>query len=160
MPTAHVFARRGLVPEACSNWFLPRIVGVSRTLEWCYSGRVFGADEALEAGLVRSVHAPDELLPAAYELAASFIEQTSPVSITLTRALVWRMLGEPHPMGSHRVESPILDELSRSADVHEGVASFLEKRPARFPSRVPDDLPTGYPWWEERRSDYARVASV
>ena len=144
-----VFSRRGLVPEACSAWFLPRLVGVSQALEWCYSGRVFSADEALRGGLVRSLYDPDELLPAAYELAATFIEQTSPVSVSLTRALLWRMLGESHPMAAHRVDSPLLDALGKSADVYEGVASFLEKRPSDFPSRVPGDLPAAYPWWKE-----------
>lgn len=144
-----VFARRGLVPEACSSWFLPRVVGISRAMEWCATGRVFGADEALAAGLVRSVHEPDELLPAAYELAGEIAASTSAVSVTLTRALLWRMLGAPHPMDAHRVDSALVDELGRGADVREGVLSFLEKRPPAFPNRVPGDLPATYPWWED-----------
>lgn len=144
-----VFARRGLVPEACSSWFLPRVVGISRAMEWCATGRVFGADEALSGGLVRSLHEPDELLPAAYELAGAIAADTSAVSVTLTRALLWRMLGAPHPMDAHRVDSALIDELGRGTDVREGVVSFLEKRAPAFPGRVPDDLPPSYPWWED-----------
>lgn len=144
-----VFARRGLVPEACSSWFLPRAVGISRAMEWCATGRVFGADEALAGGLVRSVHEPDDLLPAAHELAGEIVSGTSAVSVTLTRALLWRMLGAPHPMDAHRVDSALIDALGRGADVREGVLSFLEKRPPDFPGRVPDDLPPAYPWWDD-----------
>ena len=144
-----VFARRGLVPEAASSWFLPRVVGISRATEWCFTGRVFGPDEALAAGLVRSVHPDGELLDAAYALAREIAASTSPVSVTLTRQMLWRMLGEPHPMAAHRVDSAAIYTLGRGADVREGVASFLEKRPPQFPSRVPDDLPPFTPWWEE-----------
>ena len=146
-----VFARRGIVPEACSSWFLPRIVGISRAMEWCASGRVIDADEALAGGLVRSVHAPVELLPAAYELARQLAAESSAVSVALTRAMLWRMLGESHPMAAHRVDSALLDELGRSDDVKEGVLSFLEKRPAAFPDRVPTNLPRTFPWWSEPR---------
>ena len=144
-----VFARRGLVPEACSSWFLPRVVGISRAMEWCATGRVFPATEALEAGLVRSVHEPDDLLPAAYALAEEIAANTSAVSVTLTRALLWRMLGADHPMEAHRVDSDLVDALGQGGDVREGVMSFLEKRPPAFPNRVPADLPPRYPWWEE-----------
>jgi enoyl-CoA hydratase/carnithine racemase len=144
-----VFARRGLVPEACSSWFLPRVVGISRAMEWCATGRVFGADEALAGGLVRSVHEPDDLLPAAYELASEIATSASAVSVTLTRAMLWRMLGEPHPMGAHRVDSALVDALGTGADVREGVLSFLQKRPPEYPGRVPADLPAAYPWWDE-----------
>jgi enoyl-CoA hydratase/carnithine racemase len=144
-----VFARRGLVPEACSSWFLPRLVGISRAMEWCATGRVFGPDEALAGGLLRSVHEPDDLLPAAYELASEIVANTSAVSVTLTRALLWRMLGADHPMEAHRVDSDLVDALGQGADVREGVMSFLEKRPPAFPNRVPADLPPRYPWWEE-----------
>ncbi|HEX6421387.1 MAG TPA: crotonase/enoyl-CoA hydratase family protein [Acidimicrobiales bacterium] len=144
-----VFARRGLVPEACSSWFLPRVVGISRAMEWCATGRVFGADEALAGGLVRSVHEPGALLPTAYELAGEIASAASPVSVTLTRALLWRMLGAPHPMDAHRVDSALIDALGRGADVREGVTSFLDKRPPDFPGRVPADLPPPYPWWDE-----------
>jgi enoyl-CoA hydratase/carnithine racemase len=144
-----VFARRGLVPEACSSWFLPRVVGISQAMEWCATGRVFGAEEALAAGLVRSVHEPDDLLPAAYAIAGEIASSTSAVSVTLTRALLWRMLGEPHPMSAHRVDSALIDALGGGADVREGVLSFLQKRPPDFPDRVPADLPAAYPWWED-----------
>jgi enoyl-CoA hydratase/carnithine racemase len=144
-----VFARRGLVPEACSSWFLPRVVGISRAMEWCSTGRVFGAVEALAGGLVRSVHEPDELLPAAYAIAGEIASSASAVSVTLTRAMLWRMLGEPHPMAAHRVDSALIDALGRGADVQEGVASFLEKRPPVFPGRVPADVPPTYPWWQD-----------
>jgi enoyl-CoA hydratase/carnithine racemase len=144
-----VFARRGLVPEAASSWFLPRVVGISTAAEWCYTGRVFGAEEARERGLVRSVHPDGELLDAAYALAGEIASQASPVSITLTRQMLWRMLGEPHPMAAHRVDSAAIDELGRGDDVREGVVSFLEKRPPQFASRVPDDLPRFTPWWDE-----------
>ena len=144
-----VFARRGLVPEAASSWFLPRVVGISRAAEWCFTGRVFGADEALAAGLVRSVHPDGELLDAAYALAGEIAASTSPVSVTLTRQMLWHMLGEPHPMAAHRIDSAAIETLGRGADVREGVTSFLEKRPPQFPSQVPDDLPGFTPWWEE-----------
>lgn len=144
-----VFARRGIVPEACSSWFLPRIVGISQALEWCYSGRVFGAEEARAGGLVRSLHAPDELLPAAQALAAEIAQNTAPVSVALTRQMMWRMLGAPDPMMAHRVDSRGVASRVASADAKEGVASFLEKRPARFADRVSADMPSYYPWWVE-----------
>jgi len=146
-----VFARRGIVPEACSSWFLPRLVGISQAAEWCYTGRVFGADEALAGGLVRSLHAPDELLPAAQELAEEIASNTSAVSIALTRAMLWRMLGQDHPMAAHEVDSPGIAYLGKSADAREGVVSFLEKRPPRFTDTVTGDMPPFYPWWPERR---------
>jgi enoyl-CoA hydratase/carnithine racemase len=143
-----VFARRGIVPEACSSWFLPRLVGISQAAEWCYTGRVFGADEALRGGLVRSVHAPDDLLPAARAIAAEIAEHTSPVSVALTRQMLWRMLGADHPMEAHRVDSRGIAERGRSADSREGVLSFLEKRPPAFPVKVSDGLPDIFPDWE------------
>ena len=143
-----VFARRGIVPEACSSWFLPRLVGISQAAEWCYSGRVFGADEALRGGLVRSVHAPEDLLPAARAIATEIAEHTSPVSVALTRQMLWRMLGAHHPMEAHRVDSRGIAERGRSADSREGVLSFLEKRPPVFPVKVSDGLPAIFPDWE------------
>lgn len=136
-----VFARRGIVPEAASSWFLPRLVGISQALEWCYSGRIFGAEEAQRAGLVRAVHAPDDLLPAARALARDLTVDSAPVSVALTRAMLWRMLGAPHPMDAHRIDSRAIWDRGRSADAREGVASFLEKRAATFPDRVSADLP-------------------
>ena len=140
-----VFSRRGIVPEACSSWFLPRLVGISQALEWCYTGRVFGADEALEGGLVRSIHEPDELLPAAWALAAEIVENAAPVSVALTRRMLWDMLTADHPMEAHRVDSRGILARGRSADVREGVESFLEKRPAVFTDRVSDGLPDIFP---------------
>ena len=136
-----VFARRGIVPEACSSWFLPRVVGISRAMEWVATGRVFPAEEALAAGLVRSVHPPDELLPAAYELAREIADNTSAISVALSRQMLWRMLGAAHPMEAHRVDSRGVLFTGASPDAREGVVAFLQKRPARFPGRVSTDLP-------------------
>lgn len=144
-----VFARRGIVPEACSSWFLPRLVGVSQAAEWCYTGRVFPAAEALEGGLVRSLHEPDELLPAARAIAAEIAEHAAPVSVSLTRQMLWRMLGADHPMQAHRVDSRGIMERGKSGDSREGVMSFLEKRPAVFPDRVSDGLPEIFPGWTD-----------
>ena len=136
-----VFARRGIVPEACSSWFLPRLVGISTAAEWCYTGRVFPATEALERGLVRSVHAADELLAAARELAREIADNTAPVSVALTRQMLWRMLGADHPMEAHRVDSRGIQSRGASADAREGVESFLEKRAPVYPVKVSDGLP-------------------
>ncbi|KPF83892.1 crotonase/enoyl-CoA hydratase family protein [Novosphingobium sp. AAP93] len=144
-----VFARRGIVPEAASSWFLPRLVGMSTALEWCMTGRVFGAEEAHAAGLVRSLHAPDELLSAAHALAREIADNTSAVSVAMTRAMLWRNSATPHPMHAHRVDSRAIYQLSRGADAREGVASFLEKRAPAYPGRVSSDMPGFYPWWEE-----------
>jgi len=143
-----VFARRGIVPEACSSWFLPRIVGISRAAQWCYSGRVFDADEALTGGLVRSVHAPDALLDSARELAQSLVAESAPVSVALTRQMLWRMLGAAHPMDAHRVDSRAIAHRGASGDASEGVLSFLDKRAAVFPDRVSDGLPEVFDGWE------------
>ncbi len=140
-----VFARRGIVPEACSSWFLPRLVGISQAAEWCYSGRVFPADEGLAGGLVRSVHTPDDLLPTARAIAADIAENTAPVSVALTRQMLWRMLGASHPMEAHRVDSRGIQVRGASADSREGVESFLEKRPAVYPDRVSAGLPDIFP---------------
>jgi enoyl-CoA hydratase/carnithine racemase len=144
-----VFARRGIVPEACSSWFLPRVVGISRAAEWCFTGRVFDAAEAHAAGLVRSVHEPDDLLPAARALALEIAQNTAPVSVALTRQMLWRMLGEAHPMAAHRIDSAGVDALGRLADAREGVVSFLEKRPPQFTLRPSADMPEFVPWWTE-----------
>ncbi|HEV2981222.1 MAG TPA: crotonase/enoyl-CoA hydratase family protein [Solirubrobacteraceae bacterium] len=144
-----VFARRGIVPEACSSWFLPRIVGISRAMEWVATGRVFDAQEALAAGLLRSVHPPHELLGAARELAREIVDNAAPVSVALSRRMLWRMLGADHPMVAHRADSRALFARGQSADVVEGVTSFLEKRPARFTDRVSDGLPDIQPDWQE-----------
>ena len=136
-----VFTRRGIVPESASSWFLPRVVGISRALDWCYSGRVFDAEEALSAGLVRSVHPPGELLDAARALARTYAEGTAPVSVALARRMLWRMMAADHPMTAHRMESAMIPTRGRSADAREGVAAFLEKRAPVFPDRVSDGLP-------------------
>jgi len=144
------FARRGITPDGASSWFLPRLVGINRAMEWVATGRLFGADEALVAGLVRSVHEPDQLMAAAYELAAEIAANTSAVSVALSRQLQWRMLGADHPMAAHEVESRLLGTLGSAPDAVEGVQAFLEKRQAKFPGRVPADLPDWYPWWAPR----------
>ena len=145
-----VFARRGIVPEACSSYFLPRIVGISQALEWCYSGRVFPADEALRGGLVRSLHAKDELLPEARRIAKDIGDNCAPVAVTLIRHMMWRMLGADHPMEAHKIDSRGIYNLGKGTDVKEGVEAFLEKRPAKFKSKVSQDMPDFFPWWRER----------
>ncbi len=144
-----VFARRGIVPEACSSWFLPRVVGISQAMEWVATGRVFSAQEALAGRLVRSVHRAEELLDAAYGLAHEIADNTSPVSVALSRQMLWRLLGASHPMEAHRVDSRALYERGRSADAREGVTSFLEKRDPVFADRVSAGLPEVFPDWEE-----------
>ena len=146
-----VFARRGIVPEACSSYFLPRIVGISQALEWCYSGRVFPAEEALAGGLVRSLHPKDELLTAARGIANDIKNETSAISVTLIRHMMWRMLGADHPVEAHNIDSRGVYYTGRSADSKEGVEAFLEKRPAEFPGKVSTDMPEFFPWWEERK---------
>jgi enoyl-CoA hydratase/carnithine racemase len=145
-----VFARRGIVPEACSSYFLPRLVGVSNALEWCYSGRVFSAEEAHQRGLVRSLHAPEDLLPAAHAIAREIVDNTAPVSVTLTRQMIWRMLGADHPMEAHKVDSRAIWERGKQADAKEGVMSFLEKRPPAYPNTVSTDVPAVFPEWRQR----------
>ena len=145
-----VFARRGIVPEACSSYFLPRVVGISQALEWCYSGRVFPGDEALAGGLVRSVHEPDDLLTAAKVIAQEIVDNTSAVSVTLIRQMMWKMLGADHPMEAHKIDSRGIYFAGKAADAKEGVESFLEKRTAKFPLKVSEDMPEFYPWWEDR----------
>ena len=142
-----VFARRGIVPEACSSWFLPRIVGISRAMEWVATGRVFSAAEALEAGLVRSVHPAGELLDAAYALAREIADHTAPVSVALARQMMWRMLGAEHPMIAHRADSRGMFTRGQSADAREGISSFLEKRAADYPDRISAGLPDLFGGW-------------
>jgi enoyl-CoA hydratase/carnithine racemase len=145
-----VFAKRGIVPEACSSWFLPRIVGINQALEWTYSGRVFDAREAFDKRFVRSLHEPEDLLPAARELAKEFANQTSSISVAMTRQMMWKMLGADHPMEAHKIDSRGVYFTGRSKDAAEGVQSFLEKRPAEFPGRVSQDMPEFFPWWPPR----------
>jgi len=145
-----VFARRGITPEAASSWFLPRVVGMQTALEWCYTGRVFGAEEAHARGLVRSLHAPDELLPAARALAREIADNTAPVSIALTRQMLWRMAGADQPMEAHRADSRAIQSRGASKDAAEGVTAFLEKRPPHYENRVSSDLPDIWPDWKAR----------
>jgi enoyl-CoA hydratase/carnithine racemase len=144
-----VFAARGIVPEACSAWFLPRIVGISTALEWCYSGRVFRSEEGLARGLLRSVHAQDALLPDAYALAREFADNTSSVSKTFIRHMLWRMLGAEHPIRAHELDTAAIAYTGKSNDAREGIRAFLEKRPASFTDRVSQDMPEFFPWWDQ-----------
>jgi enoyl-CoA hydratase/carnithine racemase len=145
-----VFTRRGIAMEACSSWFLTRLVGMGQAMEWVMSGRVFPAEEALRGGLVRSVHAPDALVPAARELAAEIAQNTAPLSVALNRQLLWKMLGADHPMEAHKLDSRGVRALGQTADAREGVSSFLEKRPARYAGNPSSEMPGFYPWWEVR----------
>ena len=146
-----VFARRGIVPEACSSWFLPRIVGISQALQWCYSGEVFNAEEALRGGLVSEIVPQAELMARAKEIALKMTQMSSPVSVSMTRQMMWRMLGADHPMEAHKVDSKAIFGRGRQSDAKEGVLSFLEKRPPEFKDSPSQDLPDFYPWWDERK---------
>jgi enoyl-CoA hydratase/carnithine racemase len=151
-----VFARRGVVPEACSTWFLPRLVGISQAAEWVYTGRVFAAEEALAGRLVSRVVEPDALLPTARALAREIADNTSAISVALARQMMWKLLGADHPLEAHRLDSKAMFWTGRSADAREGITAFLEKRPARFPLRPSADLPPFYPWWRPRASSAPR----
>ena len=144
-----VFAARGIVPEAASSWFLPRVVGINQALEWVMTARVFPAQEAQQGGLVRSLHAPEDLLPAAREIAQQIVVNAAPVSVALSRQMLWRMLGGTHPMDAHRVDSRGVYSTGQAADAREGVMAFLQKRPAEWTLRPSTDLPDWFPWWEE-----------
>ena len=144
-----VFARRGITPEACSSWFLPRLVGMQTALEWCMTGSIFDAGEARERGLVRSVHPQGELIDAAVGLAREIADNTSAVSVAMTRAMLWRLSATDHPMMAHRIDSRSIYRLGKSEDSKEGVRSFLEKRPPAYPDTVSANMPDFYPWWDE-----------
>jgi len=146
-----VFARRGIVPEACSSWFLPRIVGVEQAAEWFYTGRIFSAEEAREGRLVSRLVAPENLLSDARKLALEIAENTSALSVALSRQLLWKMLGADHPMEAHKIDSKCIYWMGRSPDAHEGVSSFLEKREPQFKLRPSEDMPSFYPWWSPRK---------
>jgi len=143
-----VFARRGIVPEACSSWFLPKLVGISQALEWCYTGRVFDAEEARNGGLIKDIYSPGELMGAARDLAREIADNTSAVSVAMTRAMMWRLPSGDHPMEAHKIDSRAIYRLSRGADAKEGIASFLEKRAPDYPAKVSEDMPDFYPWWD------------
>ena len=148
-----VFSNRGVVPEACSSWFLPRIVGISKALEWCFSGDVFDANQALQAGLIKEITTPEGLMPRAVEIATELTKKSSPVSIALTRQMMWKMLGADHPIEAHKIDSRGIQIRGSSRDGVEGIKSFLEKRPANFMDSVTKDMPDYYPWWKPRNFD-------
>jgi len=143
-----VFARRGLVPEAGSAWFLPRVVGLPQALRWCLDGALFSAEEALKGGLVSEVTAPQDLLPRARAIARSIADNTAPISVAITRQMLWRLSSEPSPWPTLKVDGALAMALGATGDVREGVSAFLEKRPPSFPGKVSSDMPAGYPWWE------------
>ncbi|MEZ5741745.1 MAG: crotonase/enoyl-CoA hydratase family protein [Burkholderiaceae bacterium] len=145
-----VFARRGITPEAASTWFLPRLVGMQQALEWCMTGRVFDAQEALRGGLVRSLHEPDDLLPAAWALAREIADNAAPVSVAMSRQMLWRMAGAESPMQAHQVDSRAIQSRGQSADAKEGIGSFIEKRRPVYPDKVSKDMPAFFPWWNEK----------
>lgn len=144
-----VFARRGIAPDGAASWFLPHIVGRPQALEWCMTGRVFNAQEALDGGLIRSIHKPEELLPAAYALAREIVDNTAPVSIALTRQMLWQIPCADHPMEAHKIDSRIIFNRAKSGDAAEGIASFLEKRDPVYPDKVSANMPDTFPWWDE-----------
>ena len=144
-----VFARRGIVPEAASSWFLPRLVGISQALQWCYEGNVFGAEEAQAGGLVQAIHAPDALIPAARALATKMTAESAPVSLAMTRQMMWRMMGADHPLEAHRMDSRAIWYRGRQEDAKEGVVSFLEKRSANYPNKVSSDIPDLHKWFDD-----------
>ncbi len=144
-----VFARRGIVPEAASSWFLPRLVGISQALQWCYEGNVFGAEEAKAGGLVQAIHAPDALIPAARALATKMTAESAPVSLAMTRQMMWRMMGADHPLEAHRMDSRAIWYRGRQEDAKEGVVSFLEKRSANYPNKVSSDIPDLHKWFDD-----------
>jgi len=150
---AFVFTRRGIVPEACSTWFLPRVVGISRAAEWCYSGRIVTVDEAKDAGLVRDVLPDGTLLETAQNLARDMVGLSSPVAVALTRQMLWRMLGADHPMEAHRVDSRLIAWLGKQPDAAEGIRSFLDKRSPHFAMAPSSDMPPLYPWWRDPEFD-------
>lgn len=145
-----VFAKRGIVPEACSSWFLPKIVGISNALQWCLSGKIFQPTEALEKGLITEITSEEDLLKRAKEIASDFVDSTSSLSVTLIRQMLWKMLGADHPMEAHKVDSRGVYFLGKTGEASEGVLSFLEKRDPNFPGKVSKDLPEFYPWWTEK----------
>ena len=153
-----VFARRGIVPEACSSYFLPRLVGISQALDWCYSGRVFPAAEAKAGGLVKEVYPQAELMNAARAICREIIDNTAPVSVSLTRQMMWQMLGADHPMEAHKIDSRAIFERGRTGDAKEGVMSFLEKRKPVYPEKVSDGIAPHYPWSPKREFEWPEKA--
>ena len=146
-----VFAKRGIVPEAASSWFLPRLIGIDNALKLCYSGKVINANEAKEIKLISEVTSEETLISRALELSEEFTAKTSSISIALTRQMMWRMLGADHPMEAHKIDSRAVYELGKSGEASEGIKSFFEKRPPNFPGKLTEDLPDFYPWWDEKK---------
>ena len=146
-----VFAKRGIVPEAASSWFLPRLIGIDNALKLCYSGKVINANEAKEIKLISEVTSGESLISRALELSEEFTAKTSSISIALTRQMMWRMLGADHPMEAHKIDSRAVYELGKSGEASEGIKSFFEKRPPNFPGKLTEDLPDFYPWWDEKK---------
>jgi enoyl-CoA hydratase/carnithine racemase len=146
-----VFARRGLAPEAASAWFLPQLVGLPTALRWCLTGAMVEADEALRCGLVSEIIEPQDLLGRAREIALEIAQNTAPVSIALTRQLLWRFASADLPFELLKIDGPFVQTMGSTPDVREGVAAWMEKRPPAFPGRVSTDMPAGYPWWSDRR---------
>ena len=144
-----VFNNRGIVPDACSSWFLPKIVGISRALELTYSGRIIDAQEALQLNLVSSIHDSEKLLSNALDITKKMVQNSAPVSISLTRQMLWRSLESSGPYDAHVIESKAIDSRGASEDAKEGVSSFLEKRPAEFKNKVSSDMPEFFPWWKD-----------
>ena len=145
-----VFAKRGIVPEAASSWFLPRLIGINKALELCYTGKIISAEEAKEIRLVSEILNQDKLIDRALEIAKEFTAESSQISIALTRQMMWRMLGADDPMEAHKIDSRAVFELGQSGEAIEGVNSFLEKRPPSFPGKVSKDMPSFFPWWDEK----------
>ena len=145
-----VFAKRGIVPEAASSWFLPRLIGINKALELCYTGKVISAEEAKEIKLVSEILNQDKLIDRALEIAKEFTAESSQISIALTRQIMWRMLGADDPIEAHKIDSRAVFELGQSGEAIEGVNSFLEKRPPSFPGKVSKDMPSFFPWWDEK----------
>ena len=145
-----VFAKRGIVPEAASSWFLPRLIGINKALELCYTGKVISAEEAKDIRLVSEILNQDKLIERALEIAKEFTAESSQISIALTRQMMWRMLGADDPMEAHKIDSRAVFELGQSGEAIEGVNSFLEKRPPSFPGKVSKDMPSFFPWWDEK----------
>ena len=144
-----VFNNRGIVPDACSSWFLPKIVGISRALELTYSGRIIDAQEALQLNLVSSIHDSEDLLSIAVDITKKMVQNSAPVSISLTRQMLWRSLESSGPYDAHVIESKAIDSRGASEDAKEGVSSFLGKRPAEFKNKVSSDMPEFFPWWKD-----------
>jgi enoyl-CoA hydratase/carnithine racemase len=151
------YARRGIAPEAASSWFLPRVVGMSRAMEWALTGRLFGAGEALAGGLVSAVVDDEQLAETALGLARDIVSNTSAVSVAVTRRMLWSMLGESSPWTAHYVETHVIAQLKTGGDPAEGAASFLEKRSPNFPTRVSADLPAATPDWPAQPADLGQT---